>query len=334
MTVRLANASHFELNDNGEHQLNENTVTVLEKQVSCITSGVNRVWGLGRDAVSRCSRERNMLPTGTGFSLNRTTVSCWHATLSFIFSRIICWKTVCQHRAPCSLRNKVAYFNYCFSCLVILLWKVILQKVLWHYKCPSHIVYLNSIIITLPFYIIFFYTSNSYFYHIYYVLVWLFSSIYKLYVGNTMLSVKLNLIGCPKAYPSGDTIILINFVATPSKNVLRQITALLVVILKWPTTTTTQRLTEPVWRISDGVQHPTHIYPSPVVPRVSTAVTVGARFLNSWHRSLATGYSTTLPAGRTGRSARAVVVASSQRACRAERTRHWTEAPEYGTASM
>uniref|UniRef100_A0A182LUZ8 Uncharacterized protein n=1 Tax=Anopheles culicifacies TaxID=139723 RepID=A0A182LUZ8_9DIPT len=32
MTVRLANASHFELNDNGEHQLTENTVTVLEKQ--------------------------------------------------------------------------------------------------------------------------------------------------------------------------------------------------------------------------------------------------------------------------------------------------------------
>uniref|UniRef100_A0A182UKQ0 Uncharacterized protein n=1 Tax=Anopheles melas TaxID=34690 RepID=A0A182UKQ0_9DIPT len=104
---------------------------------------------------------------------------------------------------------------------------------------------------------------------------------------------------------------------------------------QWPsTTTTTQRLTEPVWRISDGVQHPSHIYPSPVVPRVSTAVTVGARFLNSWHRSLATGYCTTLPAGRTGSSARAVVVASSQRACRAERTRHWTEAPEYGTASM
>uniref|UniRef100_A0A182V3U4 EGF-like domain-containing protein n=1 Tax=Anopheles merus TaxID=30066 RepID=A0A182V3U4_ANOME len=35
MTVRLANASHFELNDNGEHQLNENTVTVLEKQRAC-----------------------------------------------------------------------------------------------------------------------------------------------------------------------------------------------------------------------------------------------------------------------------------------------------------
>ncbi|XP_040163581.1 uncharacterized protein LOC120900535 [Anopheles arabiensis] len=34
MTVRLANASHFELNDNGEHQLNENTVTVLEKQIN------------------------------------------------------------------------------------------------------------------------------------------------------------------------------------------------------------------------------------------------------------------------------------------------------------
>uniref|UniRef100_A0A182QN81 EGF-like domain-containing protein n=1 Tax=Anopheles farauti TaxID=69004 RepID=A0A182QN81_9DIPT len=38
MTVRLANASHFELNDNGEHQLNENTVTVLEKQVRWITA--------------------------------------------------------------------------------------------------------------------------------------------------------------------------------------------------------------------------------------------------------------------------------------------------------
>uniref|UniRef100_A0AAG5DCH6 EGF-like domain-containing protein n=1 Tax=Anopheles atroparvus TaxID=41427 RepID=A0AAG5DCH6_ANOAO len=34
MTVRLANASHFEVNENGEHQLNENTVTVLEKQIN------------------------------------------------------------------------------------------------------------------------------------------------------------------------------------------------------------------------------------------------------------------------------------------------------------
>ncbi|XP_052896491.1 uncharacterized protein LOC128303547 [Anopheles moucheti] len=34
MTVRLANVSHFELNDSGEHQLNENTVTVLEKQIN------------------------------------------------------------------------------------------------------------------------------------------------------------------------------------------------------------------------------------------------------------------------------------------------------------
>ncbi|XP_050095110.1 uncharacterized protein LOC126577486 [Anopheles aquasalis] len=34
LTVQLANASHFELNENGEYQLNENTVTVLEKQIN------------------------------------------------------------------------------------------------------------------------------------------------------------------------------------------------------------------------------------------------------------------------------------------------------------
>uniref|UniRef100_A0A182SGZ9 Uncharacterized protein n=1 Tax=Anopheles maculatus TaxID=74869 RepID=A0A182SGZ9_9DIPT len=86
-------------------------------------------------------------------------------------------------------------------------------------------------------------------------------------------------------------VILINFVATPSKNVLRQITALLVVILKW--SAATQRLAEPVWRVSDGVQHPPHISTGTIVPGISSstasAVTVGARFLNSWHRSLSAG---------------------------------------------
>lgn len=36
ITVRLANSSHFELNENGERQLNENSAALLEKQVSLV----------------------------------------------------------------------------------------------------------------------------------------------------------------------------------------------------------------------------------------------------------------------------------------------------------